>query len=147
MKRTTTFMALLVAMAMTCEAGAVRIKDLANVKGVRSNHLTGYGIVVGLDGTGDGNSQLTSQAMAKLPASEIARRIQRPVPPDPRTSGSTIDQIAKPRTMAVGYTEAFIRDPLSRPASSAGRISLRESPLGVTFALSCVAMAKKREIS
>jgi len=34
-------------------ASAARIKDLAAVKGIRSNQLTGYGLVVGLDGTGD----------------------------------------------------------------------------------------------
>ncbi len=34
-------------------ASAARIKDLAAVKGIRSNQLNGYGLVVGLDGTGD----------------------------------------------------------------------------------------------
>lgn len=36
---------------------AERIKDLAHVAGVRSNQLVGYGLVVGLDGTGDQTSQ------------------------------------------------------------------------------------------
>lgn len=36
-------------------AAAIRLKDIAAVKGVRSNQLVGYGLVVGLDGTGDGN--------------------------------------------------------------------------------------------
>ena len=34
---------------------AERIKDLATIQGVRSNQLIGYGLVVGLDGTGDDN--------------------------------------------------------------------------------------------
>ena len=34
-----------------------RIKDLASVAGVRSNQLVGYGLVVGLDGTGDQTAQ------------------------------------------------------------------------------------------
>jgi flagellar P-ring protein precursor FlgI len=38
-------------------AAAERIKDLASVAGVRNNQLTGYGIVVGLDGTGDQTTQ------------------------------------------------------------------------------------------
>jgi len=38
-------------------AQAERIKDLASVAGVRSNQLIGYGLVVGLDGTGDQTSQ------------------------------------------------------------------------------------------
>ncbi len=36
---------------------AERVKDLASVAGVRSNQLVGYGLVVGLDGTGDQTSQ------------------------------------------------------------------------------------------
>ena len=36
---------------------AERVKDLASVSGVRTNQLVGYGIVVGLDGTGDQTSQ------------------------------------------------------------------------------------------
>ena len=38
-------------------AYAERIKDLASVAGVRSNQLVGYGLVVGLDGTGDQTTQ------------------------------------------------------------------------------------------
>ena len=34
-------------------ASAARIKEVATVQGVRSNPLMGYGLVVGLDGTGD----------------------------------------------------------------------------------------------
>jgi flagellar P-ring protein precursor FlgI len=42
-----------------------RIKDLATVQGVRSNQLVGYGLVVGLDGTGDQTSQapFTTQSL------------------------------------------------------------------------------------
>ena len=32
---------------------AVRIKDIASIQGVRSNQLFGYGLVIGLNGTGD----------------------------------------------------------------------------------------------
>lgn len=38
---------------------AERIKDLASIAGVRDNPLLGYGLVVGLDGTGDQTSQIT----------------------------------------------------------------------------------------
>jgi flagellar P-ring protein precursor FlgI len=38
-------------------ARAERIKDIATVNGVRTNQLVGYGLVVGLDGTGDQTSQ------------------------------------------------------------------------------------------
>jgi flagellar P-ring protein FlgI len=39
--------------ALATAAHADRIKDLSSIQGVRSNQLTGFGIVVGLDGTGD----------------------------------------------------------------------------------------------
>lgn len=41
----------------TVSAHAERIKDLASVSGVRQNQLVGYGLVVGLDGTGDQTTQ------------------------------------------------------------------------------------------
>jgi len=43
--------------ASTGPANAERVKDLASVAGVRTNQLVGYGLVVGLDGTGDQTSQ------------------------------------------------------------------------------------------
>jgi flagellar P-ring protein precursor FlgI len=47
------------ALCLTCAAvaRADRVKDLASVQGVRTNQLVGYGLVVGLDGTGDQTSQ------------------------------------------------------------------------------------------
>jgi len=45
---------------------ADRIKDLTSLAGVRSNQLVGYGIVVGLAGTGDGNTGITLQSMQSL---------------------------------------------------------------------------------
>lgn len=55
---------------LSCSVGAnaERIKDLASVAGVRSNQLTGYGIVVGLDGTGDQTTQtpFTIQSMINM---------------------------------------------------------------------------------
>ena len=39
------------------DAMAARIKDVADIAGVRSNHLVGYGLVVGLPGTGDQTTQ------------------------------------------------------------------------------------------
>jgi flagellar P-ring protein precursor FlgI len=47
---------------------ASRIKDLANVEGVRQNQLIGYGLVVGLNGTGDtiNNSPFTKQSLTAM---------------------------------------------------------------------------------
>lgn len=47
-------------------ANASRIKDLASVQGVRSNQLIGYGLVVGLPGTGEKSSKFTEQAFATM---------------------------------------------------------------------------------
>ncbi len=49
-------------------AAASRIKDLANVEGVRQNQLIGYGLVVGLNGTGDtiNNSPFTRQSLQAM---------------------------------------------------------------------------------
>ncbi|QCB46791.1 flagellar basal body P-ring protein FlgI [Hydrogenophaga sp. PAMC20947] len=48
------------------DAHAIRIKEVAAVQGVRTNQLTGFGLVVGLDGTGDQTTQMpyTSQGMS-----------------------------------------------------------------------------------
>lgn len=63
-------------------AQANRIKEIAAIEGVRSNQLTGFGLVVGLDGTGDQTTQMpyTSQGISNylkqlgitLPAASIA---------------------------------------------------------------------------
>lgn len=52
--------------ASVSTASADRLKDLASVAGVRSNALVGYGLVMGLAGTGDGGSKLTQQSMQSL---------------------------------------------------------------------------------
>ena len=59
---------LLAAAAALPAAHAMRIKELAAVQGVRSNALTGYGIVVGLDGTGDQTTQtpFTTQSIQAM---------------------------------------------------------------------------------
>lgn len=47
---------------------AERLKDIASIAGVRTNHLVGYGLVVGLDGTGDKASQapFTAQSFQSM---------------------------------------------------------------------------------
>ena len=55
--------------ALNCGvASAERIKDLTTVTGVRANQLVGYGLVVGLDGTGDRTTQapFTSQSLINM---------------------------------------------------------------------------------
>lgn len=52
-----TFLVAVLCVGINQLAVAERIKDLASVAGVRNNQLVGYGLVVGLDGTGDQTSQ------------------------------------------------------------------------------------------
>ncbi|PZU57310.1 MAG: flagellar biosynthesis protein FlgI [Sphingobium sp.] len=54
---------LLVSVAITTDARAERIKDLGAFQGVRPNQLIGYGIVVGLAGTGDDSLDYSTQGM------------------------------------------------------------------------------------
>ncbi|MEY8877954.1 MAG: flagellar basal body P-ring protein FlgI [Leptothrix sp. (in: b-proteobacteria)] len=62
---------LLLVSAALCWPGtahAVRIKEVASVQGVRTNQLIGYGLVVGLDGTGDQTTQapFTAQSLTAM---------------------------------------------------------------------------------
>lgn len=55
--------AALLALPLGGPAQADRVKDIAHFQGVRSNSLVGYGLVVGLPGTGDDNLPYTLQSM------------------------------------------------------------------------------------
>jgi len=49
------------------QSDAARIKDIASLSGVRTNQLVGYGLVVGLEGSGDGKkSRFTTQSMGSM---------------------------------------------------------------------------------
>ena len=73
---------LIASLCLVSAAHASRIKEVAAVEGVRSNQLTGFGLVVGLDGTGDQTTQMpyTSQGITNylkqlgitLPAASVA---------------------------------------------------------------------------
>jgi flagellar P-ring protein precursor FlgI len=55
--------AMLAGLLIASPACADRVKDLGGFQGIRSNQLTGYGVVVGLPGTGDDNLEYTIQSM------------------------------------------------------------------------------------
>ncbi len=58
--------AILATVLLPSWAHAARLKDIAAVKGVRENILIGYGIVVGLRGTGDSSADVTGQSLSRL---------------------------------------------------------------------------------
>jgi len=43
-----------------------RLKDLTTIKGVRDNALIGYGLVIGLNGTGDSGGEITNESLKKM---------------------------------------------------------------------------------
>lgn len=45
---------------------AARLKDISSIRGVRENQLIGYGIVVGLKGSGDGKSEFTNKSVLRM---------------------------------------------------------------------------------
>jgi flagellar P-ring protein precursor FlgI len=73
-------LSLLLMGCLAAAARAERIKDIVHVKGVRGNPLLGYGLVVGLKGTGDG-AKVSRQALAS-----ILRRSGVTLSPDDLTS-------------------------------------------------------------
>jgi flagellar P-ring protein precursor FlgI len=63
MKLFSIFAAAVAALLVAVPAQADRIKDIGAFQGLRTNQLTGYGIVVGLAGTGDDSLEYTTQGM------------------------------------------------------------------------------------
>ena len=60
-------LALLFTLGASMPAHAARLKDIADIEGVRGNQLIGYGLVVGLNGTGDKRGALfTPQSMTNI---------------------------------------------------------------------------------
>lgn len=59
-------LAALVGSLYICSADAARLKDVADVEGVRANQLLGYGLVVGLNGTGDGKIDFTVKSISNM---------------------------------------------------------------------------------
>lgn len=59
-------LALIIAATAAC-AQSVRIKDIATLEGVRTNQLLGYGLVIGLEGSGDSQqTKFTAQSVANM---------------------------------------------------------------------------------
>ena len=68
MRALTTFFTVFMMLSSSVSATPIRIKDLVEFDGVRGNDLVGYGLVVGLNGTGDGlrNAPFTEEIMVNI---------------------------------------------------------------------------------
>ncbi|WP_294946147.1 flagellar basal body P-ring protein FlgI [Sulfurivirga sp.] len=77
-----------VLMLMSAVAHAERVKDLAFVSGVRPNHLVGYGLVVGLNGSGD------KTPMAEQSLKSMLKKFGIHLPPGIKTNSKNIAAVA-----------------------------------------------------
>jgi flagellar P-ring protein precursor FlgI len=53
-------------LSLTAMAKMERLKEIATVKGVRDNPIVGYGLVIGLNGTGDGGGEITNTSLKRM---------------------------------------------------------------------------------
>ncbi len=106
---------LLGAVLPSCAHAQVRIKDIADVEGVRDNQLVGYGLVVGLNGTGD---RLDSAVFTRQSLIGMLERL----------GVNTRDQEAKLQTKNVAAV--MVTASLPAFARSGSRIDVNVSALG-----------------
>ena len=109
------FLALLAGVLAIQPATAQRVKDLGGFQGIRTNQLTGYGVVVGLPGTGDDNLEYTVQSV-KAVASRFGDCVRRPaVLPAGRRfvsvqpSGEMVSARRPPRLCCLGVNTRRVR--------------------------------------
>ena len=101
--RAATVAAALVVGCLSAAVGAAeRIKDIASVSGVRSNQLVGYGLVVGLDGTGD-DTPFTEQSVRSMLAAQGVN-IPHDVDPDADNTAAVIVTAELPAFTRPGQT-------------------------------------------
>ncbi|MGB2689212.1 MAG: flagellar basal body P-ring protein FlgI [Desulfobacterales bacterium] len=61
------FIVLLISFIVPSAGHSARIKDISSIKGIRQNQLLGYGLMIGLNGTGDkGGTQFTIQGLVNM---------------------------------------------------------------------------------
>ncbi|WP_226551590.1 flagellar basal body P-ring protein FlgI [Celeribacter naphthalenivorans] len=118
-------------LALPAAANPIRIKDLVEFDGVRGNDMVGYGLVVGLNGTGDGirNAPFTEEIMSSIlerlgvnvtgeqfrPKNVAAVFVTATLPPFSRTGGKidvTVSAIGDAKSLLGG---TLIMTPLNAP--------------------------------
>ncbi len=109
------------------DSHAERIKDLATIQGIRNNQLVGYGLVVGLDGTGDETTQtpFTTQGIINMLA-QLGTTL-------PTTQSLQLKNVAAVMVTAVLPPFARVGQPIDVTVSSMGNAkSLRGGTLIMT---------------
>ena len=103
-KTTLHWLLVLVMAVMPFAISAERIKDVASVAGVRDNQLLGYGLVVGLDGTGDSSSQpFTVQSLTNMLA-QLGVVVPPNIKPQLKNAAAVIVSADLPAFATVSYT-------------------------------------------
>ncbi|HHZ88535.1 MAG TPA: flagellar basal body P-ring protein FlgI [Chromatiaceae bacterium] len=94
-----------VAILFQSTAMAERVKDMAQVAGVRSNQLVGYGLIVGLDGTGDQTSQVSFTAQSlKSMLTQLGVVVPSGVNPQPKNVAAVALHASLPAFVKAGQT-------------------------------------------
>lgn len=115
------------ALLSVTDSHAERIKDLATIQGIRNNQLVGYGLVVGLDGTGDETTQtpFTTQGIINMLA-QLGTTL-------PTTQSLQLKNVAAVMVTAVLPPFARVGQPIDVTVSSMGNAkSLRGGTLIMT---------------
>lgn len=133
-------LALLLSLLLTtAPVSADRIKDLAAVAGVRSNQLLGYGLVVGLDGTGDkdSDSPYTIQSMRNM-LTRLGVQIPRNAKIKPKNVAAVMLSAELPPFAKVGQSIDVTASSLGNAKSLRGGILLMaplKGPDGQVYAI------------
>ena len=120
------FLAASAALWWPVQAQAVRLKEIAAVQGVRNNQLMGYGLVVGLQGTGDGSDVPFSGQSLRAMLNQLGVSIDGPLS-DFDNGGTVIPKLDVKNAALFGFsTGGWVATP------AAGRVIDRIAPfLGV----------------
>ena len=103
MKTIVKFAGAVVLMLMTFSASAERVKDLATVLGVRDNQLLGYGLVVGLDATGDQGSPHTIKSTITM-LTQLGVTLPPGISPDMKSLAAVLVTASLPAFARPGQT-------------------------------------------
>ena len=110
-------------------ASAARIKDLGQFQGLRTNQLTGYGIVVGLAGTGDDSLEYATQAMKGV-ASRLGLQIPAGINPATKNAAAVIITAELPAFAKPGQTLDITVSALGKAKSLRGGTLLMSPMVG-----------------
>jgi len=123
------FFVMLITLSQTTQLHAERIKDLSSVQGMRDNQLIGYGLVVGLDGSGDSVGQVayTAQSLKNM-LTQLGVVLSPGVNPKPKNVAAVMLHATLPPFIKKGQTIDVTASSVGNSKSLRGGVLLM-SPL------------------